>query len=77
MLFSPWRYAMPKTDVEKGLEDKAVSNVAVRLTGYADYHHLESDERKHDGDVVEVEEGRARALIQQGYAEPAEDAKRN
>jgi hypothetical protein len=49
----------------------------VRLAAYADYHHIETDERKHDGDVVEVQEGRARALIQQGYVVPAEDNQRS
>jgi hypothetical protein len=46
---------------------------AVRLVNT---HHLEADEAKHDGDVVEVLPRRASALIQQGYAGPAEGNER-
>jgi hypothetical protein len=39
------------------------------------YHHLEDDRVKHSGDIVEVLERRAVALIQQGSAEPEEPKK--
>jgi hypothetical protein len=48
------------------------SKVAVRLKNVLSYHHLKGDAERHDGDVVDVIEGRAVALIQQGFAEPAE-----
>jgi hypothetical protein len=62
---------MPRTQTEKRVDD--MPKVRVRLTGYLDYHHLEEDRAKHDGDVVELEEGRAHALIPQGYATAADD----
>jgi hypothetical protein len=66
---------VPKSQTEKPVED--MPKMAVKLQGYANYHHLEADEQKHDGDVVEVEEGRARALISQGYAVPVEADQRS
>jgi len=61
---------MSKSETEKRVED--MPKTRVRLTGVASYNHLEEDRIKHDGDIVDVEEGRARALIQQGSAEPVQ-----
>jgi hypothetical protein len=58
-----------KSNAEKELEDGSIKKVAVRLKNLHSYHHLEEDKRREAGDVVEVVEGRAIALEQQGLAE--------
>jgi hypothetical protein len=60
---------------EQELEDAGAKKVRVRLKNLSSYHHLEDDQVKHSGDVVEVLERRAVALIEQGLAEPAEQKK--
>jgi hypothetical protein len=57
-----------RTETEKKVDD--MEKVSVKLTGVASYHHLEADELKAEGDVIEVEARRAAALVQQGIAEP-------
>lgn len=62
---------------EQELEDAGAKKVRVRLTNVSSYHNLEADEVKHSGDVVEVLERRAVALIEQGLAEPIEPKKKS
>src|ERR687895_201638 len=60
---------------EQELEESGAKKVRVRLKNLSSYHHLEDDKVKHSGDVVEVLERRAVALIEQGLAEPIEAKK--
>jgi hypothetical protein len=62
---------------EQELEDAGAKKVSVRLKNVSSYHHLEDDQVKHSGDVVEVLERRADALIQQGLAERVESKKKS
>ncbi len=57
-----------KTETEKAVD--GMKKVWITLH-YAEYNHLEDDKRRHEGDVIEVEAGRAEALISQGFATKA------
>jgi hypothetical protein len=48
----------------------------VQLTNVSSYHHVEDNRVKHSGNVVEVLERRAVALIEQGLEEPVEGKER-
>jgi len=63
-----------KTETEKAVED--MKHVWVKLTNVHSYNHLEKDTLRHEGDVVEVEAGRAAALIEQGHATKANKPRR-
>jgi hypothetical protein len=56
-----------KSQTERATEEQPW--VKVKLTNVSSFHNLEADEVKHSGDVIEVEERRAVALIQQGLAQ--------
>jgi hypothetical protein len=62
---------MARSETEIAVDDMPKVWVKLRYNGY---HHLEDDRYRNAGDVIEVEEGRARALIERGHAEPASNA---
>jgi hypothetical protein len=60
---------------ERELEEAGAKKVRVRLTNVSSYHNLEADQVKHSGDVIEVLEPRAVALIEQGLTEEVKSKK--